>query len=675
MRRVSSAAVSVVTIEPGASPVTEGTAVQFTVQAIPAPTDELLVNIQVTDAGARLAASPPRTVTVPAGATAAMLRQETDADEEDEADSTVTATVTEGAGYTLGTPSSAQVTVTDAAAPVPVPVPVVTIAASLSSVSEGAELVFTVMADPAPAADLVVAVAVTETAAMLEQPGPRTVTIPTGAPAAMLAVATDADEKDEPDSTVTATLTEGSGYTLGSGMSSASVLVIDADEPLPVVTIQAAASEVTEGTPVRFTVSADRTLGVELPVNVTVSENLSMLAGPTPRSVTIQAGAGAATLTVNTDDDSVAESFSTVTAELTSGTGYEIGVPSSAAVRVVDNDGTPGGDGRPGPVPLFFNLAVEIGADLVINGKNDSTVGAVGQCAEIGMSAVPRRYWAIGGVPAISYDIWLQGTVEDDAGTVNVDESAAIVIGPDRDMISPDPTGMASLADRTAVVNGMHGYKVVAADDNLVVSGIADMKTTAAISLAVNLRASDSHDPIQRAELGLMRNVNITRHAIDHAVQGTTGLDEDLHDDTAFRSERTYSAGDFPSRPGAPNELLTLGFPTDAMAYAVTGKIHGALDEDWFLLRGVAPDYLIHLQIVGNAAFVMIPANLAVAFADEEDDKEAMQYVLSSHLPVLADFDEAYHSLRCGDYYVRVTGRDEAAYILGWRVDVDRNAD
>ena len=327
--------------------------------------------------------------------------------------------------------------------------------------------------------------------------------------------------------------------------------------------------------------------------------------------------------------------------------------------------------GLPGPLPLFFNFAVGPGTDLVIHGKNDVTVGAIGQCAEIGMSTIPRKYWAIGGVPAISYDIWLEATVEDDASTADVDESATIVIGPDHDTIAPYPTGMASLAAGTAVVNGMHSYKVMADDDNLVVSGIADVKITTAASLAVNLRASDSHDPQQRAERGLMRNINITRHAIDHAVQGTTGLDESIHDDTAFTSEQTYSADDFPNRPGAPDEFLTLGFPTDAMAHAVTGKIQGALDEDWFLFRGIAPDYLIHLEIVGSATFVVIPAQAAKAFADEEDDEEAMQYVLSSHLPTLADFDEAYHSLRCGDYYVRVTGHDEAAYSLAWRVDID----
>ena len=69
MRPVSGPPVPDVTMVPGASPVTEGTAVQFTVQAAPAPAQDLPVS--VTDDGARLVAAPPPTVTVPAGETAA----------------------------------------------------------------------------------------------------------------------------------------------------------------------------------------------------------------------------------------------------------------------------------------------------------------------------------------------------------------------------------------------------------------------------------------------------------------------------------------------------------------------------------------------------------------------------------------------------------------------------
>ena len=60
-----------------------------------------------------------------------------------------------------------------------------------------------------------------------------------------------------------------------------------------------------------------------------------------PGSVTLRAGAGSAALTVHTADDSVAEDDGTVTAAVQPGTGYQIGDPGSAGVRVVDNDRAP----------------------------------------------------------------------------------------------------------------------------------------------------------------------------------------------------------------------------------------------------------------------------------------------------------------------------------------------
>ena len=179
---------------------------------------------------------------------------------------------------------------------------------------------------------------------MLAQPVPRQVTLPAGEGSVTLSLTTLDDAAPGPDSTVTATVTTGRGYTLGAGMASASVLVTDADQPLPVVTIAAATSEVTEGEPVQFTVSADRPPAAGLTVNVAVSESRSrsMLSGAPPGSVTLRAGAGSAALTVHTDADSVAEDDSTVTAALQPGTGYQIGDPGSAGVRVVDNDRAPG---------------------------------------------------------------------------------------------------------------------------------------------------------------------------------------------------------------------------------------------------------------------------------------------------------------------------------------------
>ena len=265
----------VVTIAAGEDSMTEGEAVSFTVTAEPAPAADLAVSVTVTETEITLAASESesRTVTITAGQTTATLQVVTDDDEADEPDSTVTATLTVGPGYKLGSPNSAGVTVADNDEPVvdePVvdePVvdePVVTIAADEDSVTEGEAASFTVMADPAPAADLAVSVTVTETETTLaaSESGSRTVTITAGQTTATLQVATDDDEADEPGSTVTATLTVGPGYKLGSP-NSAVVTVADNDpgvvSPPPKSTVSIAnvsPLQVTEGGRVSVTLRA-----------------------------------------------------------------------------------------------------------------------------------------------------------------------------------------------------------------------------------------------------------------------------------------------------------------------------------------------------------------------------------------------------------------------------------
>ena len=83
--------------------------------------------------------------------------------------------------------------------------------------------------------------------------------------------------------------------------------------------------------------------------------------------------------------------------------------------------------------------------------------------------------------------------------------------------------------------------------------------------------------------------------------------------------ERDYSADDFPSRPGDNLPKLRL---VDFVAYAkvtattqqnLGGSIQGTGDEDWFVVKEMAPDYLLHLQIVGNANFEVIPASSVTA--------------------------------------------------------------
>ena len=108
-----------VTIAPGGgtTSVTEGTAIEFTLTRAGSATNDLAVNVRVTQAGEVIKTADsyqaPTTVAFTAGAATAPLTVETQADAVDEANGEITAEVTAGAGYTLGTAASASVAVTD----------------------------------------------------------------------------------------------------------------------------------------------------------------------------------------------------------------------------------------------------------------------------------------------------------------------------------------------------------------------------------------------------------------------------------------------------------------------------------------------------------------------------------------------------------------------------------
>ena len=100
-------AVPVVSIAaPATTPVTEGTALAFTLTRTGATDAALTVNVSVTESGATLDATPPTTTTFAAGSANATLSVPTVDDTTVEAASTVTATVTTGTGYTVATGAS-----------------------------------------------------------------------------------------------------------------------------------------------------------------------------------------------------------------------------------------------------------------------------------------------------------------------------------------------------------------------------------------------------------------------------------------------------------------------------------------------------------------------------------------------------------------------------------------
>ncbi len=111
--------------------------------------------------------------------------------------------------------------------------------------------------------------------------------------------------------------------------------------PDPEVTITAG-SGVTEGAGATFTITANPAPDANLAVTLNVAEaqgsDFVAASDEGARTVTILAGETAATLTVATDNDGADEPDGSVTATVTSGTGYTVGTASSGTVAIADDD-------------------------------------------------------------------------------------------------------------------------------------------------------------------------------------------------------------------------------------------------------------------------------------------------------------------------------------------------
>ena len=124
---------------------------------------------------------------------------------------------------------------------------------------------------------LTVTVDVRESGAMISGNAPTVVTFAQNQSQATLTVPTEADMTDEIDSVITARVSPGATYTVGT-TSSATVTVQDDDVPgLPVVTITAGTSPVTEGTDATFTLSRTGSTMDSLTVTVDVRESGAMI--------------------------------------------------------------------------------------------------------------------------------------------------------------------------------------------------------------------------------------------------------------------------------------------------------------------------------------------------------------------------------------------------------------
>ncbi len=293
------------------SGVTEGTAASFTVTASPTPAADLDVTISVSQSG-DFATTGARTVTIPMSGSQTLTVATTN-DSDDEPDGSVTATISTGTGYTVlsGAGSATVAIADDDACALALPADAVT-AAEVTGWRD--------TLNPAKAAagikrfNRVLATFGVETG---ETPMP-------------------ADLAQRVADWLGNTRWDRIARTLAAMEQSQ----CDTPPPVPVISI-AAGSGVVEGGDALFTVTASPAPASALSVNLSVSQSGSFGVSTGADTVTIPTG-GSATFRVSTTNDSADEPDGSVTATLSSGTGYTVsGTNNAATVSVSDDDDPP----------------------------------------------------------------------------------------------------------------------------------------------------------------------------------------------------------------------------------------------------------------------------------------------------------------------------------------------
>ncbi|HYE05525.1 MAG TPA: carboxypeptidase-like regulatory domain-containing protein, partial [Planctomycetota bacterium] len=313
----------------------------FTITCAPAMTTPLFLALSWSGtAEAGDMSHRPTQVTIPANLTSTSFGVRAVDDSLVEGDETIIASIVPNATYRVAA-SAATVVLSDndggSASPV------VTIAASDASASETGSATgsITVTRGQATPAGLTVALTWSGTAAAADTAGtrPTSVTIPANHTSAVVVITPVDDSVAEGDETVIATVAAGSGYVVGSP---AAATVVIADNDPAAVTIAATDSTATEAgaTTATYTITRSLATAAALTVALTWSGTAAAAdtAGTRPTSVTIPANHSSAVVVVTPVDDTAAEGDETVIATVAAGSGYVVGSPAAATVRITDND-------------------------------------------------------------------------------------------------------------------------------------------------------------------------------------------------------------------------------------------------------------------------------------------------------------------------------------------------
>ena len=229
-------------------------------------------------------------------------------------------------------------------------IPAVTISAVADTVSEGADVVFTLTASPSPVNTLTVNLTGTGGESFLTDPLPASATFDAGTGTATVRLATGDDTVDEADGTVTVQVSPGAGYEVGAS-SSAQVIVQDNDDAPSGIALAASPATVSESDgATTVTVTASPTggtlFGLAQTVRVSVTgSGVANAVGFAPVAdfdVSIPAGAasGSDTFTLTPTDNAQDNADETITIK---GTASPSTSPvSSATLALEDDDEAPG---------------------------------------------------------------------------------------------------------------------------------------------------------------------------------------------------------------------------------------------------------------------------------------------------------------------------------------------
>ncbi len=427
-------------ITPGTSPVTEGTGARFTVITDPIPTDNLSINLFVseeeTDGQDFVDAvdEGSKTVTILAGEGSATYTVATVNDSTTEADGTVTVTLHDGTGYTIGSANAATIAIDDDDYTLSVTIDNTEgIEGDSSGLTDAATLTFTV--NPPRPQDFNFLICLDGGTAEHRDSGdyqlmppdyqfmpPNNsrnvaggsgcvntglqVLLPANTPSVEAKILVNGDSLFEADETVIVSLQRVTGVPIqntpddvfiSDTAGSVTYTIRNDDEP-PMISI-AGGSPATEGAgTLTYTLTADKPPVTDLTIDLTVMDvpGSDFIAAEGDQTVTFPAGTTTATYTIPITDDEVDEASGEVTVTINDGTGYTAGT-DTVTITVRDDDRTivtlaenPAGDldeGARKQITLTLNRPLVLGEELLLT-------------LALGGTATVNTDYTLAGIPA-----------------------------------------------------------------------------------------------------------------------------------------------------------------------------------------------------------------------------------------------------------------------------------